>query len=438
MGALQSEVGSAAVAAELVENLHERYAKAIRRYCLRRLHSPEEADDATQVVYLTAYRCLAEGIEPRAEGAWLFKIAENVVLQRRRALARRARVEYAVDVDRIANAVVAPPTETTPELDGVREALATMPESQRQAIILREWYGLSYREVANELGVSSTAVEALIFRARRGLVRRLEVRNRLTQNGKRFGFWLPAAPFRYLLGGGGLGAKVVVGAASIAVVAATTHPNAPGIVLTAAKTGRVTTPAHARVVTHHGRHRLGGPTHQLRTGVSAPPRSSETASSSAPAAPPLPDAGGRNDLAASAPSAPVSSDPGAPPADGNSELASGASATAPSPDAGANAAAPDTTGPAVWSQLTTPSGNTPPAVGRTPGAVPPGQDAAPGHSDASGPGNGAGGQGNGNAGGQGNGNAYGRLARAGAAPPAVAGPPDDSQGVGAAASATAS
>ena len=49
-----------------------------------------------------------------------------------------------------------------------------MPEQQRRAILLREWQGLSYREVAAELEVSQSAVETLIFRARRSLAQGLE------------------------------------------------------------------------------------------------------------------------------------------------------------------------------------------------------------------------------------------------------------------------
>jgi RNA polymerase sigma factor (sigma-70 family) len=40
---------------------------------------------------------------------------------------------------------------------------------QRQALLLREWRGFSYREIAEELGLSQAAVETLLFRARRSL-----------------------------------------------------------------------------------------------------------------------------------------------------------------------------------------------------------------------------------------------------------------------------
>jgi RNA polymerase sigma-70 factor (ECF subfamily) len=55
------------------------------------------------------------------------------------------------------------------QLDALREALATLPERQRRAILLREWQGLSYAEVADELRLTVAAVETLLYRARRSL-----------------------------------------------------------------------------------------------------------------------------------------------------------------------------------------------------------------------------------------------------------------------------
>ena len=66
------------------------------------------------------------------------------------------------------------PNRQRDELIGIEDALASMPEQQRRAILLREWQGLSYREIAAELDVSQSAVETLIFRARRSLAQGLE------------------------------------------------------------------------------------------------------------------------------------------------------------------------------------------------------------------------------------------------------------------------
>jgi RNA polymerase sigma-70 factor, ECF subfamily len=156
-----------------VADLFEEHSRRIYIHCLRRLRSPEEAEDAVQATYLSACRHLMRGFEPRAAQAWLLKVAENECMSRLRSQSRRARVESGHDVEMIEETIAAP-DRAPDELFGIEEALATLPEQQRRAILLREWQGLSYREVAAELGLSQSAVEALIFRARRSLAGALE------------------------------------------------------------------------------------------------------------------------------------------------------------------------------------------------------------------------------------------------------------------------
>ena len=152
---------------QLAEDLFTAYSRRIYAYCLSQLRSPEEAEDAVQATYLNACRSLMRGFEPEAAQAWLFKVAQNVCLTRRRNRSRRARLELAQDLTAVEEIVPAPAAGD--ELVGLEEALASLPEQQRRAFLLREWQGLSYREVADELGVSQSAVETLIFRARRSL-----------------------------------------------------------------------------------------------------------------------------------------------------------------------------------------------------------------------------------------------------------------------------
>jgi RNA polymerase sigma factor (sigma-70 family) len=157
----------------LAADLFEEYSRRIYAYCLRRLRSPEEAEDAVQATYLSACRHLMRGFEPEAAQAWLLKVAENECISRQRSRSRRARLESGHDVEMIEETVAAP--ERAPdELFGIEDALAALPEQQRRAILLREWQGLSYREVAAELDLSQSAVETLIFRARRSLAAALE------------------------------------------------------------------------------------------------------------------------------------------------------------------------------------------------------------------------------------------------------------------------
>jgi RNA polymerase sigma-70 factor (ECF subfamily) len=200
------------------ELLHEQYARVIHGYCARRLGSREDAEDAVQLVFLIAYRRLADGVEPRFEQAWLFRIAQSVVYGRRRALSRRARIEAPVGLDLIAEYTAAPARETPPELFNLPSALASMSDSQRRALLLREWRGLSYNEVAAELGVSTPTVENLLTRARRNLAERLDGSGRSVRGRLGSVLWLPPASWKWAIAAGGV-SKTLAGAASVVVVA---------------------------------------------------------------------------------------------------------------------------------------------------------------------------------------------------------------------------
>jgi RNA polymerase sigma factor (sigma-70 family) len=152
--------------------LYNRYATRIYRYCFARLRSREEAEDATQITFLNAFRGLSRGITPELEQAWLYKIAENVCLTRVRSNVRRLRVESPTDLEPMHD-IVAAPVSAEIDLETLQDVLARLPEQQRRAILLREWQGLSYAEIAVELGISQSAVETLIFRARRSLAKGL-------------------------------------------------------------------------------------------------------------------------------------------------------------------------------------------------------------------------------------------------------------------------
>ena len=209
--------------AAATHGLYERHAAKIQSYCHHQLGSREEAEDAVQTTFMNAFRALGRGVVPEAESAWLFKIAENVCLSRRRSTWRRGKIESPSDFDLIEE-VIPGPNRQRDELIGIEDALASMPEQQRRAILLREWQGLSYREVAEELEISQSAVETLIFRARRTLAQGLEEPERTKPKRKSFrralhvvDFGTLVAAAKTLLAGS---AAVKATAAAVAVTAA--------------------------------------------------------------------------------------------------------------------------------------------------------------------------------------------------------------------------
>lgn len=154
--------------ADATRDLYERYARQIYTYCLHQLGNREEAEDAVQSTFLNAFRGYQRGVDPEFESAWIYKIAQNVCLTRQRSSSRRRRVETASDLDAMQDYVPAHEIDAD-ELIHLPEALDAMPHQQRKALLLREWQGLSYKEIAEELGLSQAAVETLLFRARRTL-----------------------------------------------------------------------------------------------------------------------------------------------------------------------------------------------------------------------------------------------------------------------------
>jgi RNA polymerase sigma factor (sigma-70 family) len=201
-----------------VARLYGEYGAQIQRFCLGRLRSREDAEDATQNTFLRAYAALRRGVVPELESAWLFKIARNVCLSRRLAGSRRSRVETPHDLQAMQDWIPAPGDDHD-ELIRLDEALATLPERLQRAILLREWQGLSYSEIALELGISLSAVETLIFRARRQLAQALE--NTVTKPARRLKQALNLGPLlgtlKGLLGATGA-ANLTAGAAAVAVL----------------------------------------------------------------------------------------------------------------------------------------------------------------------------------------------------------------------------
>jgi RNA polymerase sigma-70 factor, ECF subfamily len=133
------------------------------------LRDPVEAEDAAQQTFLSAYRSLLAGQEPHDPSAWLGTIARNECRSRLRARQTEplgleqepAGDELQRDLGR------------REEIQALCAALAGLPPQQREAVVLREFYGLSYAEVAAALGLTGAAVESLLFRGRKRLQEQL-------------------------------------------------------------------------------------------------------------------------------------------------------------------------------------------------------------------------------------------------------------------------
>ncbi|MGH3111332.1 MAG: sigma-70 family RNA polymerase sigma factor [Gaiellaceae bacterium] len=151
-----------------LDDLYRAHASDVYRYALAVLGNPADAEDITQTTFLNAYRSLASGVRPRKPSSWLLTIASNLIKQRFRS--ERARPATAPLDERLADAES---DEASPTIGELLTALGKIPPLQRQAIVLREFEGRPYREIAEILDVSDSALVTLLFRARKSLVEEL-------------------------------------------------------------------------------------------------------------------------------------------------------------------------------------------------------------------------------------------------------------------------
>lgn len=218
-------VGGSVYAAEAaVAELYQSHCDWVLARCRAWLRSREEAEDAMQVTFIQAFRALRRGIVPEHELAWLGTIADNVCKSSVRDAMRNARREASAERELRCAEPAFIDDGSREEVAALKRALRRLPETQRRAILLREWTGMSTKEIALELETSVTAVDMLLHRARRTLSIALgEARWR-----RAFDVTSLAAALRQLLsGGGGAAAKVAAAASAIAVATTGVAASAP-------------------------------------------------------------------------------------------------------------------------------------------------------------------------------------------------------------------
>ena len=161
---------TAAKAADALDGLYRAHVGEVYRYAYAVLGNHADAEDVTQTTFVNALRALERGERPRKPSNWLITIAHNIVRQRfRTQQARPAEVELDGDV-----AVEQAADTDGPSLDELVRALQRIPSSQREALVMRELEGRSYKEIQAILGLTPGALETLMFRARRSLAGELE------------------------------------------------------------------------------------------------------------------------------------------------------------------------------------------------------------------------------------------------------------------------
>jgi RNA polymerase sigma-70 factor (ECF subfamily) len=149
-------------------NIVEKYQRPVYNLCYYMLNHADEAEDATQEVFLRAYAKLDTYDEQRQFSTWLFSIASHYCLDKLKSprlplVSWDSLRDYWPDGDTAQPEKILLEAETTRE---VRALLETLKPDYRAAIVLKYWYTLSYQEIAQTLNTTVSAVKSRLFYAR--------------------------------------------------------------------------------------------------------------------------------------------------------------------------------------------------------------------------------------------------------------------------------
>jgi RNA polymerase sigma-70 factor (ECF subfamily) len=156
-----------------------RYSPMLFRVALRRLRNVQDAEDAVQDALLSACKGIGQ-FEGRSQlSTWLTRIVVNAAGMKLRRHPRREMVSldenHESEGAMLANELIdgRPSPETlcaqTETSETLRLAIAQLPPKLRSALQLRDLGGLSTREAADALGISSTSLKSRLLRARVGV-----------------------------------------------------------------------------------------------------------------------------------------------------------------------------------------------------------------------------------------------------------------------------
>lgn len=138
--------------------LVERYQKPLFAYLASRLRDRSLAEEATQESFVRAFFALGKLQKPESFHAWLLGIAGRVAYELQRSFSRRAARCQALEY------IAAKPAGDQEEYH-LDEAVAALPDSYRQVILLRYYEDLSCQEMAERLGMPLGTVTKTLSRA---------------------------------------------------------------------------------------------------------------------------------------------------------------------------------------------------------------------------------------------------------------------------------
>jgi len=150
---------------EAFERIYGVYHRRIHGLCLRMAGDATTAEELTQDSFVRAWQKLHLYEPTWSFGAWLYKVAVNVVLSDRRASRRRARW---IAAEQEAEPVADPGSSARPDASlDLEKAMAKLPPKARTVFVLHDVEGHQHQEIARLTGIAVGTSKAQLHRARR-------------------------------------------------------------------------------------------------------------------------------------------------------------------------------------------------------------------------------------------------------------------------------
>jgi RNA polymerase sigma-70 factor, ECF subfamily len=158
-----------------------RWERPIYALAYRVIGREEDARDVAQETFLRAFRALS-GFKGQAKfSSWLYRITLNLCRDWVRKQRRTPIAQMPENVDLVELAGEGPPSESIEDLvarkqlsEAVAKVMALLPEDQRTAIILKEYHGLTFQEIADLLDCPLSTVKTRLYQGLTVLRRHLQ------------------------------------------------------------------------------------------------------------------------------------------------------------------------------------------------------------------------------------------------------------------------
>jgi RNA polymerase sigma-70 factor (ECF subfamily) len=152
--------------AEAFEELVERTRRRVFTLAFRLVGDRHEAEDVAQEAYLRMYRGLPGFRGDSSFDTWMYRITANAAVSH---MKRRGRFGDVVDDPDMVVRVPDPGSADPVDRDEIQRALGALSIPQRTVLLMKDAYGFSCQEIADELGVTEGAVKVRLHRARKRL-----------------------------------------------------------------------------------------------------------------------------------------------------------------------------------------------------------------------------------------------------------------------------